>query len=192
MEHDAITAIRAHIDNPQKPVLRRELLSWMNDTDIEVQGAAYTLFQKLGDTLRVDPPLEDADVLHFIQRYLERCFHEDPDGAWSHSRYAAGWELASWLGSLFDSGKVPEDVLKGLRDWLGGMYRAGSGAEREALVNATLEHLFERRSVRAFFRDWEKDPVLGTAFADAALWGEKGGDSPLVGRQKPKGRSRKK
>ena len=50
---------------------------------------------------------------------------------------------------------------------------------RQGLVNAMLEHLLEREDFRQSFGDWKGDAVLADAYAQALVWYQHGGKSPL-------------
>jgi hypothetical protein len=183
--------ILALCEAPDTERLPRDVLaSWMASSDIEVQGAAYALLKKVGHALKVVPPPAPEDIDAFFLAYLARCMGEDVHGEWTHSRHEAGWEVAGWMAALADA--VDQPRLLQLRAWLADLYERGSPEERDALVNAALEHIFERPSLRRLFRDWKDHPVLSQAYKDASLWVKEGGDSPLVGRQGSAGRSRKK
>jgi len=176
-----LARVAALCDDPGAEVLPLALFSsWWSSSDLEVQGAVYALMNKAGRGLRIDPWPSGEVVARFFRSYLARCIHEDPNTDWTYSRYEAGWEVASWMASLDGTGDAGE-LLRN-RDWLADLYLGGSAEERTALVNAALEHIFERPSLRSLFRDWKDHPVLSKAYEDAALWVKEGGDSPLVGR----------
>jgi hypothetical protein len=59
------------------------------------------------------------------------------------------------------------------------LYIAGDAEVRQALVQATLEHLFENREVAEYFSDWKRHPVLSIAYDEAMQWVEAGGQSPF-------------
>jgi hypothetical protein len=162
-----------------------EVRSWMQHPDVEVQGAAYQLLRKLGDAPVIVPVIPADERTAFYRAYLERCFREDVEGEWTYSRYSTCWEIAAWMATLFANPAVNSAVLTGLKEWLAERYLNGTNDERDALLNGTLEHLFERPEIREYFRDWCTDPELSQAYADACLWGDEGGDSPLVGKVPP-------
>lgn len=171
-------------------VSRDKLHSWMRSSDLEVVGAAYVLLTEAGPKLRVEPELESGEVVLFCRRYLERCMKEGGEGPWSLTRHGAGWELAHWIAQLADNPATPRDAILELRDWIASLYRNGSREDRDVLVNAVLEHLFERAELRRLFESWKTDPILSRAYDDAVLWVRNCGDSPIVGRGKSK-KSRK-
>jgi hypothetical protein len=165
-----------------KTVSADEVQSWMRHPDIEVQGAAYQLLRKLGDVPVIVPSVAANDRVAFFRAYLERCFREDAEGDWTYSRYSTCWEIAGWMAALFENLAENSGVVAGLKDWLASAYLNGTVDERDALLNGALEHLFERPAIRGYFSDWASKPGLSQAYADACLWADVGGDSPLVGR----------
>jgi hypothetical protein len=150
---------------------------WMASRDIEILGFVYST---LGNQkFRVEPELSLDEYLKFVRNYYERCFFENPDGEWSDSRYSAGWDLVNVLAFQWDSSQVLRSVMEDWKNWLAENYRRGSEEVRTCIISATLEHLFERGTMRKFFADWVKDPVLRTAYEHALLWYAGGGRTPL-------------
>jgi hypothetical protein len=162
----------------------------MQHPDVEVQGAAYQLLRKVGDAPVIVPSIPADERVTFYRTFLERCFREDVEGEWTYSRYSTCWEIAAWMAALFEKPAENSGVLAGLKQWLACRYLHGTADERDALLNGTLEHLFERPEIRDYFRDWATEPALSQAYADACLWSDQGGDSPLVGKAS-KSRSRR-
>lgn len=190
-KQDIFDRVIALVQDPRAQAISAELVrSWMRHPDIEVQGAAYQLLRKIGDAPVVVPSVPTDERIAFYRAYLERCFDEDVEGGWTYSRYSTCWEVAGWIAALFEDAVANGSLLSELKEWLASRYLNGTVDERDALLNGTLEHLFERPEIRDYFRDWSTTPGLSQAFADACLWADKGGDSPLVGK-KPK-RVRKK
>ncbi len=156
------------------PVPRDRVLAWMETDDVEALGALYAYLMKADYSRRVFPALMLSDYLTFVPRYLERCFHENPDGEWSHGRYAAAWDFASWFGTLWRDRQIDKKELVRLKNWLGGIYKNGNAAVRRCIIDGTLEHLFENREIARFFTDWKDDPLLMDAYAEALQWKEGG------------------
>jgi DNA-binding transcriptional MerR regulator len=69
--------------------------------------------------------------------------------------------------------------LDDLKAWLGRLYKEGDPDLRICIVQATLEHLFEKKQIRKFFDDWKNDEVLAVAHEEASEWYKGGGTSPL-------------
>jgi hypothetical protein len=105
-----------------------------------------------------------------VEHYYGRCFRENPDGEWSDSAYSAGWDLVGVFIELWDNDSVPREHLLDLKEWIAGLYKTGNAGLRTCVVNATLEHLFERKPIRKYFSDWRKDPLLAAAYGEACLW----------------------
>lgn len=148
-----------------------ELKEWMDSSDIEVLGFVDALIHD--QRFRIEPPLDTTHYVHWVKRYYGRCFRENPDGEWSDSSYSAGWDFVGVFLSLWDNEAVPRSILIDLKSWLSSLYRDGDSRLRTCVVQATLEHLFERELVRKFFADWKNDYTLGRAYAEACLWDRK-------------------
>lgn len=146
------------------------LVEAMKSTDIETQGAAMCVISD--HYSRVRPPLDGPTIWEFVRTYLERCLRENPQGEFADSRYQAGDTLANWFKALWKDSKVPRTVLKDLKDMLTVLYKEGDEPLREAIVNATLEHVCEVREIARYFSDWQHDPVLSRAYELALEWGK--------------------
>ncbi len=84
-------------------------------------------------------------------------------------------EFLGWFAYLWDDPSVERSVLSDIKDHLRKLYLEGDSDVRLALVQGTLEHLFENASVRHFFADWLDNPTLQKAYEEAAEWSESGG-----------------
>lgn len=154
------------------PVGKQKVLGWMNAEDIEVQGATYAVVMGPKHTARIHPPLELDDYLKFVPHYFSRCLKENPNGDWSHTRYAAAWDFASWFQSLWNDKKIDRSALAKLKIWLAREYTEGDEAIKRCIVNGALEHLFETRAIAKYFDDWATEPSLQSAYHDAAAWAQ--------------------
>ncbi len=150
---------------------------WMATTDVEAAGALYhLLFGSVRTRPLVDPALGKEGYEEFLKRYYARCIRDDPRGEWADSRYTAAWDLVGWMRSMWE--RSPDEFSR-WKAWLAEMYRTGDVQVRDCLVNGTLEHLFESRTMARAFADWKRDPVLAAAYAAAMAWPQGGGSSPL-------------
>jgi len=144
---------------------------WMDSDDIEVLGFTDAMIHD--GRFRIEPPLPVVDYVRWIKHYFARCFRENPDGEWSDSSYSAGWELVRVFIELWDNQVVPRELVLELKVWIAGLYKNADDRLRTCIVNATLEHLFERKPIRKYFSDWRKDPILAIAYNQACFWDRK-------------------
>ena len=165
------------------PVAREDVRRWAISDDMETLGALVSLLDSPEFRTRVQPPLSFDEHQALFLRYTERCFLENSAGDWADSRYSAGWALVGWFIALWRKEAVPRKKLLEIKRMLARLYKSGNSEVRVCIVNATLEHLFEDRGVAKYFKDWKEDPVLAQAYADAMLWSDNGGTSPLTERQ---------
>jgi hypothetical protein len=183
MARELVDRIYEALGSPEEPrptpISQDTLKRWIASDDIDALGAIHAALHKPSYARRVTPPLNFDEYASFALHYLARCLKENPDSEWASTRYEAGWELASWFSELWDDASKPRTILTEIKALLADLYRSGDDALRRAIVNATLEHLFERREIATFFEDWERDPLLASAYRDARLWSEKGGTSDL-------------
>ena len=160
-------------------IAKQTIVDWMASDDLEALGALYSFLVESRYAARIKPALTFADYWRFISRYFERCLREDPSGEWAHSRYETGWDLASWFAKIWEDSSVSLEEKADIKAWLATQYRSGNSEVRRAIVDATLEHLFENREIERFFEDW-KDGDLSIAYTEAAQWSAKGGQSGIV------------
>ena len=180
--------ISFYLDSDVAIPLERFLMWGLSD-DINVQGAAFMLFEDAEMRSRITPPVPFADFVGFHLRYYERCIRDDP--SWQDdmllSRYNAcyscrslitwlsnppqvdyvvnGRRLQTWLGTV--SGVSRERGVNGLdvaKGWIRALYESGENEVRLALETGVLEHLFPDRRIRRFFRDWLNDPLMVEVF----------------------------
>ena len=145
-----------------------ELQSWMTSDDIEVLGYVDSVVHE--PRFRIEPPLSTDDYVKWVKHYCGRCFRENPDGEWSDSSYSAGWELVRIFIVLWDNETVPRSALQELKNWIAETYKSADERLRTCIVQATLEHLFERKPIRHYFSDWKRDAELAKAYREACLW----------------------
>jgi len=158
---------------------------WMSSNDVDALGVVHAVLHKPQYSERISPPIDADERRCFVMHYLERCLRENPDSDWASTRYEAGWELASWFSGLWNDAAA-RDFCEEVKDKLAQLYRAGDNALRRAIVDAALEHMFERRDIAKFFEDWNNDPVLTVAYREALQWSEKGGKSDLHSGKPPR------
>jgi hypothetical protein len=154
-----------------------EVRRWMADeSDLELWAAVYDV---LGPGWRLIKPEPDMDeTCGFMAHYLLRCISEDVqnDNGDVHTAYDAAHSLAAclkhWAGKLPETHPVLADVASRITD----AYRAGDEAERDRLLNGTLEHALEADAVRPYFEAWRDDPVLHEPWQLAMEWAVAHGD----------------
>jgi len=164
---------------------------WMRSEDLEALGAIAAALWRDEDVARIRPALDWDEVFRFLLQYYARCFRENLplDGRRAHSRYQAGWAVASWFAALWDDASIPRQRLLQMKNWLAALYREGDDGLRLCIETATLEHLFERAAIAVWFEDWLSDPLLGPAHVRALDWGRNQGRPP--GRPRPKKRGQR-
>jgi hypothetical protein len=162
-----LKALAALERDPALRLAKADVTAWMQSDDLQVLAETSALIDQ-GHT-SISPPLTVDEVDEFRARYYRRCIRENPRDDSALSRYEAGWELANWLKFLADQ-PHSDALLARWRDWLADEYRAGDAAIRECLIDATLEHAFERADIKRLFEAWTQDDVLGEAYAKAAKW----------------------
>ena len=157
------------------PISQDMVKEWMGSTDIEVLGVVSSYILEKQYIKRIEPHLTFDDVHPFIISYFERCLLENPDGDWTDSSYEAAWSLVSWFRYLWSEKENHMKEIENFKKWLGNLYKNGDERLQDCIVNGTVEHLFEDKKIKAFFKDWLGDPILNKAYTLAADWSS--GDS---------------
>lgn len=172
---DAIKAIEAAFDVHDRDridVPKSQVLEWMLYSDLEVQGALYSMIADTNRAKYIAPRLDTDDYFRFVLPYLEECVLKDPTGAWVDSRYVAGRQLVAWIIHFWNDKRFSRERLVEIKSRLADMYERGADDVRNGVVNGVLEHLFENRELRVYFEDWKDHPILGAAYKRALAWSE--------------------
>lgn len=152
---------------------KKKIKRWMSTTNIEALGVLYYFVTEKKYYMKIQPYLSPKDYLEFILHYFHLCFTENPDNNWAHSRYEAGFNLKNWFEGFWEDKDVSRKIVEEIKSWLEKLLKNGTEDMRECIINATLEHLFENKEIRAFFSDWQKDSELKKAYSMALEWTEK-------------------
>ncbi len=138
--------------------------------DIEVLGVLSSYILEKKYTQRIDPNLTFHEVHQFVMLYYERCLIEDPEGEWTDSDYEAAWSLVNWFKYLWSNRRACNKEVANFKSWLGSLYKTADSRVQSCLVNGIIEHLFEDKQIRSFFKDWEKDTVSRKAYNEGLAW----------------------
>jgi hypothetical protein len=162
-------------------ISRDRVENWMEaaDNDPDVLGAIYVFLSKVRHSQRVKPPLSFDPVFNFVLRYYEFCLKFNPESEWANSRYSAGSDLVGWFIWMWDE-KREKKYFAAIKLTLEKLYITGDAEMQKCIVHAVIDHLFERKTVRAFFADWKCNPKLRAAYDDGMVWVNGCGKSPLT------------
>lgn len=163
MEND-IKDILNYVNYKNKIPLNK-IEKWMASEDIEVQGAAYRIFDQLQHLIETMPEMKD--IIHFYISFFRRCIIENPEGEYSENRWTATYSLVRFYKALKKDVAVPKNFLAEIRLMLSEVYKGGDEAVRQAIVDGSLEHLFEDSEILNDFKDWKNDNILKLAFEKA-------------------------
>ena len=155
-----------------------EVRRWLaDDSDLELWAAVYDVLGPGWELIKPEPDMDET--CEFMTRYLLRCIHENVqnDDGNVPMGYEAAYDLAAclkhWAGRLPATRPVLADAASRIAD----AYRAGDEAERDRLLNGTLEHALEATALRPYFEGWRDDAVLGEPWRFAMEWALAHGDA---------------
>ena len=151
------------------PIPHEAIKRWMETQNIEAMGALMSLLANEKHSQRIDPPIVFEEYFPFAKRYYERSIRENPDGEWSDSRTTAGYDFAKWFLQLWKDWSFYESEIKQLKTLLRKLYEEGDEEFRSNFVTSILEHLFQESEVADYFADWQNEPSLSPAYAEAKL-----------------------
>jgi len=171
--------------NERTPIPQSRIRNWMErpDADADAFGATYVFLSKAEHVGRVTPPLDFDSVFQFMLRYYEFCLKTNPESKWANSNYSAGWDLVGWFVWMWDE-KREKKYFDSIKAMLKEVYIAGCPELKKCIEHAIVEHLFERKDIMAFFRDWRDNAQLRPAYEEGKVWVDGGGRSPLTERRR--------
>jgi hypothetical protein len=150
-----------------EPAPREEMRRWIESGDLLTWSALFALFT---ETRATQLPTDEA--ADFMRRYLLRCIEENPTpGDYLHGGYEAAWELAALLKLWRKRGGSLAASIRGIAIELEKLYRRGDAATKNRVLCGVLEHALEDKSLRRYFKSWDRDPELKEAYTLALDWG---------------------
>jgi hypothetical protein len=150
---------------------RSEVMRWIASDDPEVIGAAYTLLVDAAFADRIVPAPSFDEIFEFFLRYYEFCLTTDPQGEWVDDRFNAGCEFVRIFVGYWEEG-LDQRYFVTMKSLLRRLYLEGSPDLQQTIVQAIVEHLFEKEPIRIFFGDWRDDPQLRQAYSEGSEWAE--------------------
>lgn len=81
----------------------------------------------------------------------------------------AGYDFAKWFIQLWEDRPSYETEIKQLKKLLEKLYEEGNEEFRSDFVIMVLEHLFQDPEIADYFADWQNEPLLRPACAEAKL-----------------------
>lgn len=171
MNHQAPSPLKDIVSEFDKsaPIAQEAVKRWMETEDIEAMGALMSLLADEKHSQRIDPPIMFKEYFPFAAHYYERSIRENPDGEWSDSRTTAGWDFAKWFIQLWENRPNYDAAINELKKLLRKLYEEGDEEFRSDFVIMVLEHLFQNPVIADYFADWQNEPLLSPAFAEAKL-----------------------
>ena len=147
-----------------------EVRQWMADEgDLELWSAIYHLLGPGWQLIRPEPDMEET--CEFLTRYLLRCIHENVlDDDHIPTGYEAAGDLASCLKLWATKLPATQSVLSHAEREITTAYLTADDAERDRLLNGTLEHALEAVAIRPYFAHWKDDPALDEPWRIAMEW----------------------
>ena len=148
---------------------KSEVMRWIASNDPEVIGAAYVLLVDTAFVDRIVPVPSFDEIFEFFLRYYEFCLTSDPQGEWVDDRFTAGCDFVRIFVSYWDE-RLDERYFVAMKSLLRRLYLEGSPDLRQTILQAIVEHLFEKEPIHRFFADWRDDPQLRQAFTEGSEW----------------------
>ena len=170
LSDDIDQAFNAAGQSAQPSLSLSKVRGWMVSEDIEALGILGRLISSPEYFSCIQPAIPFEEYKNFFLRYYSRCFIENPDLEEADGRYEAGYDLMAWFTWMWSNPEIPRAALAEIKDWLASLYRNGDENLRRAIVDATLEHLFENDDIAVYFQSWKDDPILKQAHAEASDW----------------------
>jgi hypothetical protein len=164
--------MRSHEDKTAIPLSTARM--WMSSTESAVKGATYSLLADAKECGRIKPPLDFDEEFNWMLQYWGYCFRSNPNGEWVHSRWDAGSEVLHWFTWLWEEAE-DRKYCERLTIFLEELYLTGTRDLKDCIEVRIVEHLFEIKGIREFFKDWKGHPKLGKAYKVGMEWVNGGG-----------------
>jgi hypothetical protein len=188
MDRDQNESARHRLDEVNQRLLSTEpisadyIRSLISDPrlGVDIQSELFSFVMNPENVARIRPRLTFEDYQLTALTYLKRCIIDDPPEAIAHSRWIACYEFVNYFKWIWQDSSTRDAGAQVAKQWVRELYMQGDAAQRLAIIQGTLEHLFENPSIREFFSDWMVDkPEIRAAYEQASEWSENGGHSPL-------------
>ena len=150
--------------NSNETIPKQQVNKWIESKNIEVLGATVELIMDSKYYTRIIPELTFEDYYPFIFDYYVKCMQNDYEGEWCHSRYLAAYELKSFIESLWDDKQIAKEtrskIRKDIKSKLSDLCSKADFKLKDVLINGLLEHLFDIKSIKSYFNNWQKHDIL--------------------------------
>lgn len=154
------------------PIPYEEFEKWSKSDSLEdLELLSILIFEK-SFYEKIKPFLSIKDYQRVLLPYFKRCIIENHEKTNISTRYEACWAMLNWFNYLWKEKRKHHDQLLEIKIFLFDLYKNGDEKIRLAIVNGTLEHLFENKKIREFFDDWKKDSLLYEAYKEACLFSD--------------------
>jgi hypothetical protein len=160
--------VQSLVDNRDSSVSRKSLLTFAGSRSLSVLGLLAYVANRTNLSARVIPPLSLDERQAILKAYWHRCIVENPaDSEFVGNRYISAGEVLGWIRCLWDDKSANTERMADMKEWLASLYRDGNEGIKTCIVQGTLEHLFQNRAIRHYFKDWKEDKELRTAYQEA-------------------------
>jgi hypothetical protein len=154
----------------EHPIPHKEFEKWSKSTFFEDLEALSVLIFDKSFYEKIDPFLSMEDYQRVLLPYFKRCIIENHKNTDVSTRYEACWELLNWFNLLWKDKEKHHEQLLEIKKYIADLYENNDAEIRLAIVNGTLEHLFESKKIRRFFNDWRNKPLLHQAYKEACMF----------------------
>lgn len=146
---------------------RADLLNYMNSDDINIVGAIFSLIDKRHDLIK--NKIDEYTYYDLYIRYLVRCINDNPDELYADNRHISAYSMCNLYLNLRKN--INNYIyIKKIQNELAVLIKCGDEIIRKAVINGTLEHIFELHETINEFSDWKCDAELNSAINEALDW----------------------
>jgi hypothetical protein len=149
-----------------KIVPQPKIFEWMlSDSSVAQYHAFFILWES---SRPIDPPLPAATRNDLVLGYLRSAVVQNKEDDYHLSDYEAGEHLKNWILWLAKVEPLSSPLLQKAKDTLAELLLSGNQRAQEAILLATLEHIFIEENVRRLFSDWSQHSVLNRFYKEGS------------------------
>lgn len=143
---------------------KEKILEWQKVEDDRITGFLVYILTERKYTKKVEPFLDFYDCYPFLLNGYIKCMQMYFDDDYFATSHMAGYELRNLIEHFWNYEYICEKeivkIRKEIKDRLAHECLKADRKYADILINGLLEHLFDNRTIKNYFKDWQKHKKL--------------------------------